>query len=204
MEIHPKRWEILKLLRERGGATVVELAKEVGLAPITVRHHLAILEKESLVTNSRIRQKIGRPYYVYVLTREGNEVFPHRYMTLTERILKEIAKLQGTPMLRRIFETIGKDIARDYREHFRGKGFNEKIEALRDILDIEGFVVEIESRGQGVVFKILSCPYREVVKDHPSLCFLDLSLIRESIGADPVSLERQHDGKPCLILIPSA
>jgi len=202
VEIQQKRWEILKILRKQGKATVDELAEAIGLAPITVRHHLSILEKENLVTRITARRKIGRPYYLYILTREGNESFPKRYLTLTDRILGEIYKLMGPEMLKALFEAIGKDLAREYAHLTKGKKFDEKIEVLKNILNEEGFIVEVEPHKRGALLKIISCPFRNIVSRHPSLCFFDRTLIRELIGIEPIIQEKEEDDAPCLLLIP--
>ncbi|MBI4299956.1 MAG: DeoR family transcriptional regulator, partial [Chloroflexi bacterium] len=41
------RGHIVELLKRHGGATVDELSKVLGLASMTIRQHLAILERDS-------------------------------------------------------------------------------------------------------------------------------------------------------------
>lgn len=202
MEIQQKRWEILKVLRREGKATVEELAREISLAPITVRHHLSILEKENLVKKNSVHQKIGRPYYVYILTREGDETFPKRYLTLTDRILNEIYEQKGPEMLRNLFEAIGRGLAKEHAHLTKGKNFKEKISIVQDILNDEGFIVEIEFNKSGALLKFISCPFRNIVSKHPSLCFFDRTFIKELIGIEPISLKQHEENEPCFFLIP--
>src|SRR5262245_24085541 len=62
------RRQILNILKHRGKATVDELASEILLSSVTVRAHLAILDREGLVTFEEVRGAVGRPYYAYSLT----------------------------------------------------------------------------------------------------------------------------------------
>ena len=54
------------LVRER--CTINELAEAVDINPISVRHHIAKLEAESLVRSEEERHGVGRPRRMYFLT----------------------------------------------------------------------------------------------------------------------------------------
>ena len=59
------RQRILEILKERGAATVEQLATELELTPVTIRHHLDILRRAGLVES----QKEER-YIYYSVQRE--------------------------------------------------------------------------------------------------------------------------------------
>ena len=60
------RQEILEILKEERQATVEDLATRLGLTPMTIRHHLNVLQAQNLVEASKVRrsQRVGRPRLV--------------------------------------------------------------------------------------------------------------------------------------------
>jgi predicted ArsR family transcriptional regulator len=204
--VQPTRWAILNLLKERGQATVEELAEALGLAPITVRHHLAILEKDNLIASSTERGGVGRPYYIYQLTSEAEELFPKRYHLLAERLLAELKDMADGAQLQGALERIAKDIAGRFPAgEFEAKSIPEKLNVLVDLLAEEGFLVRWHRVGDEYVLKEYSCPYYYVSQRHPEVCHLDLHLISSLLNAN---VERRtcmvHGDEACTYrIIPS-
>jgi predicted ArsR family transcriptional regulator len=69
------RRAVLMALRNRGWATVSELANEVGIKSISVRHHLNALQADGLVEMEERRQSVGRPLHIYMLSEEATRSF---------------------------------------------------------------------------------------------------------------------------------
>lgn len=179
------RWAILNLLKQRGQETVEELAEALELAPITVRHHLAILEKDNLITSSTERGGVGRPHYVYRLTSQAEDLFPKRYHLLAERLLAELKVMAGQEELQDALQRIARDIAAGYPPGgFEAKDIREKLSILASLLAEEGFLVQWQQVGEEYVLKEYSCPYYYVSQRHPEVCHLDLYLISSVLGAD--------------------
>lgn len=105
-------------------------------------------------------------------------------------------------MLQKLFEEIGRDLAQETRPLIKKKSFDEKVKILGDILNHEGFVAEVEPDKKGALLKIVSCPFRNIVNKHPSLCFFDRTFIKEFLGVEPVSLKTSEEGSLCIYLIP--
>jgi predicted ArsR family transcriptional regulator len=173
------RWEILEILKGTGEATVDELARQLGLAPITVRYHLAILESKGLVTTERVRGQVGRPYLVYSLTEAAEELFPKKYHLLADRLLAEVKTLIGKNQIEAIFARMAEDISAEYVPRLSGKSIEERLTALVDLLGEEGFLARWERSGDKYVLVETSCPYRYVGQRHPEVCNLDLRLITD-------------------------
>ena len=76
--MHAVRKHILELLKERDGATVAELAESLKMAPVSVRHHLDILQGDNLISVDRLERKgnVGRPQQIYALTHCCQRTFP--------------------------------------------------------------------------------------------------------------------------------
>lgn len=81
------RDRILQSLLHHPRSTINVLAGEIGINPISVRHHLTNLQAEGLIKAEEERHGVGRPRLAYSLTEDGMERFPTRYLRLTTRLL---------------------------------------------------------------------------------------------------------------------
>src|SRR3989337_2099375 len=97
------RRRILNLLRERGQATVAEIAESVGLSPVTTHYHLNRLESEKLVRAEPLRQGVGRPKYVFSLANAAMELFPQSSHRLADRLLDALQTQLSEQQIRAIF-----------------------------------------------------------------------------------------------------
>ncbi|MGC8839278.1 MAG: helix-turn-helix transcriptional regulator, partial [Anaerolineae bacterium] len=86
------RQRILAVLRERGTASVVDLAEALGVTPMAVRHHLHALLSESLVAAVHVERcgRPGRPRQLYALTPAAQGQFPDGFFTLSDLLLAEL------------------------------------------------------------------------------------------------------------------
>ncbi|MGQ9456768.1 MAG: helix-turn-helix transcriptional regulator [Anaerolineae bacterium] len=86
------RQRILSVLRERGTASVVDLAEALNVTPVAVRHHLQVLVGEALVVPVHVERygRPGRPRQLYALTSAARGQFPDSSSTLSELLLAEL------------------------------------------------------------------------------------------------------------------
>ena len=89
------RERVLQTLSSHPRSTIIEIAKEVGINAISVRHHLTSLQASSLVASEEERHGVGRPRMVYFLTENGLEHFPTGYLRLTNNILPHSTQFFG-------------------------------------------------------------------------------------------------------------
>ncbi|MES4787355.1 MAG: ArsR family transcriptional regulator, partial [Nitrospiraceae bacterium] len=80
------RLEILRIINEHPNCTVNDIAEALGLAPISVRYHLNLLERDNLIGIKKVRGAVGRPFNTYCITNAGREQLPHAYDLLAERM----------------------------------------------------------------------------------------------------------------------
>lgn len=86
------RQRILSVLRERGTASVVDLAEALNVTPMAVRHHLQVLVGEALVVPVHVERcgRPGRPRQLYALTLAAQGQFPDRSSALSDLLLAEL------------------------------------------------------------------------------------------------------------------
>jgi predicted ArsR family transcriptional regulator len=176
------RDKILQTLLRRPRATINELAEAVGINPISVRHHLTNLQMEGLIAAEEERHGVGRPRLTYVLTEEGMERFPTRYLRLTTRLLSQMKEKLPQPMVGELFKQVATDLASEHEEQLRGLSVEERINILQDLLADEGFVVEWEKKGSEYLIHEITCPYLQVGQNHPEICTVDQTLISKMLA----------------------
>ncbi len=181
------RQQILTTLRERGPATVDELAGAVGLTPITIRHHISILQGEGYITSQQVRRKVGRPHYVYSLTDKAADLFPQSYHLLTERLLDELKATVGQEGMESLLQRLADRLAANISPQVTAAGLEERLEQAARILVAEGFLARWQKTPDGYVFHELNCPYRRVIQHHPEVCAMDQRFLSSVLG---ISVEK--------------
>lgn len=181
------RQQIIEFLKEKGQATVEELAAAVGLTPMAVRHHLNVLQAENLILSSTIRRQSGpgRPSQVYQLTQAADELFPVDYYGLTDYLLAELTHQLGQAGLRQIFSNIAQRLASEAPPPRENQTFEERLDEVITFLSAKGFVVDWESRENNYMIHAYSCPYRQVAKNHAEVCLLDKQIISSMLATTP-------------------
>jgi predicted ArsR family transcriptional regulator len=171
-----------------------ELAKELGLVPVTVRAHLSILEREDLVASEEVRGKVGRPFYVYFLTEEADRLFPKKYHTLASRILESLEEDDGPAKLDRLLQRMASSLVSAHAEEVSGKDLAGKVEEAVRILNEEGAMAEWEETEGGYIIWEHNCPFFLVAQRHPRICLLDQLFLSQLLDAEVEATHRIVDG----------
>ncbi len=191
------RLDILRIINEQANSTVNDLAKASGLAPISVRYHLNLLERDGLIALKTVRRAVGRPHNTYAITNRGREMLPHSYDLLAERMLTEIKQLATPQQIEALFRHMAETITADRRRQLEGATIQEKIDSLVELLGSEGFLAHWEEVNGDYLFKEYNCPYQKVRQAHPEICELDKQIISSILKA-PVELDTcLADGDAC-------
>jgi DeoR family suf operon transcriptional repressor len=171
------RDRVLETLLSRQRCTINELAGAVDINPISVRHHIARLEADGLVTSEEIRHGVGRPRRLYFLTERGREHFPTHYLRFTIRLLEQLKETMPKSMVDGLFSQIAKDMAASYDLEMSGLNMEERLKLVASLLQNEGFTVEWEKQGSDYIIKEENCPYYHIGQNHPEVCAVDQTLI---------------------------
>jgi DeoR family suf operon transcriptional repressor len=171
------RERVLYTLLSQQRCTINELADAVDINPISVRHHIARLEAEGLVTSEEERHGVGRPRRLYYLTEQGLERFPSRYMKLTIRLLEQLKDSMPEPMINQLFTQMAEDLAAEVQVEASGLDLEQRLDLVTSMLSDEGFTVEWEKQGSQYLIREISCPYYRVGQNHPDVCSMDQTLI---------------------------
>ncbi len=173
------RDQVLRTLLAYPRRTINELAEAVGINPISVRHHIASLEAEDLVSSEEEHHGVGRPRRVYFLTEAGLEKFPTRYVRLTTRLLEQLKEALPEPMVKQLFTKMAEGLAEDYSANagLSKLPIEQRLDVMKQLLSQEGFNIQWEEQGDQFLIHEKSCPYYHVGQDHPEVCSVDQTLI---------------------------
>jgi predicted ArsR family transcriptional regulator len=201
------RQEILEILKRDKQATVEDLAERLELTPMTIRHHLNVLQAQNLVATATVRrsQRVGRPRLVYTLTDAADDLFPQSYGDLARYLVSEIKDTMGPEETDAIFRRIADRIALDAPAPYEGQPFEERLERVCEFLGDMGFLFRWEKSEEGYILVNANCPYRQVTREHPDLCVMDTALISRLLGVEPQSLASLRAGDTscsCLLIPP--
>lgn len=199
------RRTILEMLKKWGQATVGELAGQLDLTPMTVRHHLNVLKAQELVITARLRHglSVGRPCQVYTLTDRGNDLFPANYHGLADYILKEIKKMLDSAQVRQIFHRIGEKLAAEAPD-VSSLPLPERIVRVAEILTDKGFISQWEKVEGGYALHQFNCPYHRVAREHGEVCEMDKALVSQLLGVQSRRIRKTAStGGHCTYLVPS-
>jgi predicted ArsR family transcriptional regulator len=191
MSTHDK---ILQALLHHPQRSINELAEDVGINPISVRHHLTNLQAQGLVSAKEEKHGVGRPRLVYALTQDGMEKFPTKYLRLTTRLLAQMKETMPGPLVRDLFSQMAENLASQYAGRMQGLDIEQRLDFLKDLLSQEGFTVEWEKKGSGYQIHEISCPYYQIGVAHPEVCAVDQTLISRMLALPADKVQCVLDG----------
>ncbi|MCL5676745.1 MAG: ArsR family transcriptional regulator [Firmicutes bacterium] len=180
-----------------------ELSTALGITPMGVRQHLAILEKDGLVTTTSVRRGMGRPSYLYALTDRAQELFPKNYQVFAQGLLADIASHEGEEMVSELFKRRASRLEKAYTDKLRGKNLRDKVAELARILDENGNMAIWRQLGPDTfVIQEHNCGILRVAKDFPQACQAELHLFSRVLDAEVQREHTQAEGKhECRYLI---
>ncbi len=195
-EMLTTRRQILDLLRTRGGLTAKDVAKELGITTMGVHRHLVALEREGLTQARLVRQKMGRPTYVYTLTERALEdLFPKNYSTLATQLLDAVHETQGDHGVSILFAARMEQLLQQYRPRMQGKTLAERVKELAKIQDEAGYMAIWHTSPDGFILKEQNCAIYRVACRFQEACQFEIELFRRLLDADITRLEHQVKGE---------
>lgn len=196
------RWLILQEVNRKGRAGVEELAQSLGVRPSTIHHHLPKLEREGLIRTQAERHGQGRPRLVCALTDQGQALFPQGYRWLVQELLETIATVEGRDRLDSIFQQVGERLAARYRPRVEGRGMEDRVQAVAEVLTELGFETIPTRAEHGFCLCDENCPVLKIAERYPQVCAMEQRLISTLLGADIQRAQYRLEGAPvCTYLV---
>ncbi|GIP26043.1 DeoR family transcriptional regulator [Paenibacillus sp. J23TS9] len=197
------RDKILQLLKTKGELSAKEITEFIGITSMAVRRHINTLEKDGLIESKTIRQPMGRPTAIYHLTEQAETFFPNKYHALTLDLLGELELDAGSDMVDRLFDRRGESLQKNHAEKMHGKSFAEKVEALAEIQNENGYMVELEKNSEHeYTLMEYNCPISQIAKKYNHACTCEMKMFESLLGAEVGRTECLAKGdKKCVYTI---
>jgi predicted ArsR family transcriptional regulator len=198
------RQEIIEILKEEKQATVEDLAQRLELTPMTIRHHLNVLQAQNLVVAYKVHRsrKVGRPRLVYTLTEAADALFPQSYGELARHLVSEVKQTMGQEQAEAVLRRVAERVASEAPPPVEGQSFEERLDQAVDFLHEHGFISRWEKVGHGYMITNINCPYRYVSREHDELCIMDTEILSNLLGVAPQRLSSMRAGEPtCSFLL---
>lgn len=164
---------VLKAIQLRGKASIKDVAADLGVTSSAVRLHLTQLQASGAIRAEKVREGVGRPYYVYSVTPQAHNLFYKDYGDLARLLLEEVSETQGPDALQGVLRRVGDRLADVYRDQVWGLELADRVRSWAELLDQRGVPVELERTETGYVLKEYGCPYQNVAAENRAVCEME-------------------------------
>ena len=174
------RGKIVAQLRT-GSKTVNDLAAALSLTDNAIRANLLSLERDRLVEQSGIIKGHRKPHFAYSLTDEARHLFPKAYDSLFNGLVSELKnKLRATALVE-VLRNAGRRMVGGPAET-SGSTLDERVDQCLTALEELGGAAKVTKTETGFVIKSESCPFADVVIEHPEVCQVAEAMVEEMVG----------------------
>lgn len=177
------RGQIVTLLR-RSSHTVKEIAEQLDLTDNAIRAHLLSLERDRLIEQKGIIKGFRKPHFVYRLTDEARHIFPKSYDSLFNRLLEAVKQRMPNSSISSLLEEVGRKIGAS-RSAKESESLDKRLDNALAALEELGGAASVVKEDEQVLIKSESCPFADAVSEHPEVCKIAESMVREIVG-EPV------------------
>lgn len=181
---HTRR-QILDCIKLKGGMSVDQLSRELQIMPVTIRAHINVLERGSLVKRRELRTgRAGRPRIVYSLTDEAEELFPKDYDHLAASLISNMRELYGNDSVREVLKKVGVEMARSNAEEVKSKDLGERIQGATRIMNKIGSLATWQKDQNGYFVTAHNCPYLHVANESADICNMEVAFLKEVVDRE--------------------
>lgn len=178
--------------------TVHDLAESLQITVQATRRHLKDLETEGLIAHEAVHTGMGRPNYVYTLSRQGREQFPDRHDEFAVSLLDTLAETVGADQMGSILRKQWQRKALQYGDRIGDGSFKDRVAKLVELRREEGYMTEchpIDSGGTVVlesdryILTEYNCAISQIAESFPSVCGHELEMFAVALNCQ---VERTH------------
>lgn len=178
--ISSRQHQILeKLLENKNGLSVDNLAKALNISRTAVQQHFVVLERDEYIKKNTLNKTAGRPVAIYGITDKGINYFPKQYAWFSELILSDLQEEISSERFKGYMQRLGGKLAEKLRDRFEGKSLDERMDELVLIMTDLGFQVKVgaEPETDKSDIKACNCVYHDLAQKHNEICEFDLALM---------------------------
>jgi predicted ArsR family transcriptional regulator len=169
------------LLSSEVPLSVQALAATLGISRNGAHQLVVALEHEGLIERaSRIPTK-GRPSQGFRLSAAGRATFPRQYALLAKKLIEELSRHLGPDQLRTALQRIGLSLADSLRGQV-ASGPEDSLHSIAGLMRGLGYEARSTDGADGPEIEAHNCVFHEIAQADPSICEVDLALLRSLSG----------------------
>jgi predicted ArsR family transcriptional regulator len=197
-QLADSRRSILVTLKQKGCATIAQLADALELTGEAVRQQLLQLQREGWiepkVMRSPERGRTGRPATSYVLTAAGDHLFPKHYDALNVAMVDALVEELGEDALKKVLARVAQEKVAQTEPSLRGLPMDMRMQQLKDwYLDGDPYM-DVEELPDGFRLIERNCPFINTAMQRPALCSISVNAMSRLLGARVVRVEKFQKG----------
>ncbi len=164
--------KLLQVLKREHTSTMREIMRHFTISEIAVRKHMNVLLREGFIEEEAVKQEIGRPYYVYTLTKKGHQTFPNNFEQLPIELLQDLEEVQGKEAVNQVLQQrMYREINAFQEALIDSDNFDEKMEEIARMQDENGYMVEFLKQEDGSYeMRNYHCPIINLASKYKEIC----------------------------------
>ncbi|MEB3227935.1 MAG: iron-sulfur cluster biosynthesis transcriptional regulator SufR [Synechocystis sp.] len=186
--------DILRYLLKEGQASAIALAETLAVSPQAIRRHLKDLENDQLIEHQATQGGLGRPQFVYQLSKQGREKFPQRYGEFALSFIDSLVETVGEDQLGEVFKKQWQRKAEEYRQHIGRGSLAKRVKKLVELRRQEGYMAELHALSVNDPEKFIlaehHCAIADVAESYPTVCGHELEMFAAILP--DCAIERTH------------
>lgn len=173
--------KVLETLKRQGEATATELAESLEISSSAVRQHLNGLRSAGLIEARQERGNTGRPADRYHATELTESLFVSAEGDLSIELLGHIEE-EDPELINRVFQRRRRALVDGVKAGLEGLGLGERVAAVAELLDAQGYLADFEDVGDGRYrINLHSCAIWTVANRYRQACTAELDFVRDLI-----------------------
>lgn len=191
--------DILRYLLKHGEASAQDLADHFSVSAQAIRRHLKDLSTEELIEHRPVQGGMGRPNYVYQLSRKGRDRFPAQYDAFAISLLDTLTETIGKDEVSTILHKQWQRKAAEYCTALGNASLAERVARLVELRQAEGYMAEwhkidpnqeMDAAGPAYIITEYNCAISHIAESFPSICGHELEMFQMALP--DCSVQRTH------------
>jgi len=184
---------ILHTIKREGAVTAKQLAEDMSITTMGARQHLQSLEEDGILSFYDVKVKVGRPTRHWSLTKKGHARFADRHGELTIQVIDAVEHVFGKEGVEKVTaEREAQTLALYQKTLNQLSTLEEKLQALVNMREQEGYMAELEQTEQGYLLIENHCPICKAATRCPNLCTSELNVFQRLLGQDYHIQRQEH------------
>ena len=185
-QLPDSRRAILITLKQKGAATIAQLAGGLQLTGEAVRQQLLQLHRdgwiEARIERTTERGRTGRPATTYSLTASGDHLFPKSYDLLTIAMIDAVAEEFGPDAAKTVLARVCDDKVTANEPAMHDLPIAERVAALKNLYSEDDPYMEAQQVNGGWRLVERNCPYYNTAMQRPALCSVSVNALTRLLG----------------------